>query len=136
MLRFSLFSLLLTLSACTTKTTSPSVPLQDTSWQLSALSEPLNQKPRPYLILHSEGQRIRGSDGCNRFTGRYQLNQHQLKFSQLASTKMACLHQGQLAQQFLTAIAASHSFKQNGAELQLFDETNQKLATFRASSQP
>lgn len=45
-----------------------------------------------HLILKAENNKFNGSAGCNTFFGSYQLNEAslQIKFSQVASTRMAC----------------------------------------------
>jgi len=50
------------------------------------------QRSEPHINLHVEGNRITGSGGCNNFTGSYELMEgNRVLFSQIASTKMACM---------------------------------------------
>jgi copper homeostasis protein (lipoprotein) len=44
----------------------------------------------PFLLLDPTTKRVSGSDGCNRFTGTYELDGSRLRFSGLAGTRMAC----------------------------------------------
>lgn len=45
----------------------------------------------PYMILKFEDNKVMGSGGCNSFTGSYQMDKpHQIAFSKLVATMMAC----------------------------------------------
>ncbi len=67
-------------------------------WKLAVIfgdpvvwNENFNQEP--YLILKTEGNRVIGSDGCNRLMGSYELKKgNHLSFSEIGSTKMACMN--------------------------------------------
>ena len=47
----------------------------------------------PHLILKSEDNRVNGNGGCNSFFGTYELQAdvNRISFSQIGSTRMACL---------------------------------------------
>jgi copper homeostasis protein (lipoprotein) len=70
--------------------------LRGTLWQLVALQESggptLLQPPgrAAELQLDAVSERVSGSGGCNRLMGGFQLQGEELRFSRLASTKMAC----------------------------------------------
>ena len=47
----------------------------------------------PFIILKNENHRVNGNGGCNTLFGTYQITQgNRIKFSQMASTMMACLN--------------------------------------------
>jgi copper homeostasis protein (lipoprotein) len=70
--------------------------LQGQSWRLQALQDgkgpalPKAPDQPPELELAADSDRLSGSGGCNRLMGGYQLKGERLRFSQLASTPMAC----------------------------------------------
>ncbi len=64
----------------------PGPSLRGTLWRLQALQD----GDGPELRLDADADRVSGSGGCNRLIGGFQLEGEQLRFSELASTKMAC----------------------------------------------
>ena len=84
------------------KTTSSSVkPQPDNSitekyWKLIEI----NGKPveattsrEAFITLKNEGQRVNGNGGCNTLNGTYEITPgNRIKFSQMATTMMACLN--------------------------------------------
>jgi putative lipoprotein len=94
-LKTLILSLCLLQAACVhtqTQATKPSqTTLQDTNWVLTRLeSQPVTTTKPTQLRFNAEG-RVSGSGGCNRITGAYQLAGKQIAFSQVASTRMACI---------------------------------------------
>ncbi len=50
-----------------------------------------HQQREAYLILKEEDSRVQGHSSCNSFSGTYELSEgNRIRFSPLASTKMAC----------------------------------------------
>ena len=51
-------------------------------------------KREPHIILKDEGNRVIGNGGCNTLSGSYEIDSaaNRIKFSQMASTMMACLN--------------------------------------------
>jgi heat shock protein HslJ len=47
----------------------------------------------PHIILKAEDNRINGNGGCNTLSGTYEIDRaaNRIKFSQMASTMMACI---------------------------------------------
>jgi len=79
------------------KPAAPAKPaLRGQRWRLQGLqdrTEPgLVQAPDrpPELELAADSERMSGSGGCNRLMGGYRLKGERLRFSQLASSQMAC----------------------------------------------
>jgi len=63
-------------------------------WKLVELfGEPVRQEggmTNAFMTLHAIGNRVNGNLGCNSFFGAYELNENQIKFSQVGSTMMMC----------------------------------------------
>lgn len=72
------------------------LPLRGTSWRLQSLEREDGPAPAPTsgrpveLLFDPDSDRVSGSGGCNRLMGGFELNGAKLRFSPLASTKMAC----------------------------------------------
>jgi heat shock protein HslJ len=72
------------------------VSLTNTYWKLTELmGQPVspadNDKREMHLTLRKEGNTVTGHGGCNSFRGTYTMGTGmQIKFSQMASTLMAC----------------------------------------------
>ncbi len=75
--------------------TGPSQPgVVETQWNLielngSAVNVPGNEG-QVYIYLQQEGDKLSGSDGCNRFFGSYDLSGASLQFHSVTQTLMAC----------------------------------------------
>lgn len=123
-------------------TPAPGTPLVNTYWKLVRLGEqPIKRPAAPnqreaHLVLHTEGQRVAGSDGCNRIMGSFQLDGVRLSFGQLAGTKMACLDGMEQADAFTRALAQVAAWRVDGAVLTLGDASGQLLARFEAVALP
>jgi copper homeostasis protein (lipoprotein) len=110
--------------------------LRNTYWKLTAL----NNKPvfvakrqrEPSLVLHVDNQRMAGSGGCNRVTGRYELKGTELHFGQLAGTMMACPAGMDTEKEFLDALPQVTRWHIAGEHLELYDASGHVLARFEA----
>jgi heat shock protein HslJ len=71
-----------------------STPLVETQWNLVEINDtavkPSTSDARPYIYLQQEGDKLSGSDGCNRLFGSYDLSGSSLQFHSVAQTLMAC----------------------------------------------
>lgn len=110
------------------------VSLEKTEWRLVWLKgtkiETATPQQMPYIQL--ESGRMSGSGGCNRLTGGYELNGNNLKFSQMALTRMACLHGGNTESQFVQALEDVSAWKIASGLLWLMDADGHVLAKFSA----
>ena len=77
-------------------------------------------KREPHLVFQAGG-RVSGSDGCNRFTGSYELKGDAITFGQLASTQMACVGVGNIDQAFLDALKRTTRLAAAADRLQFSD---------------
>jgi heat shock protein HslJ len=66
----------------------------ETQWNLIELNGTAVNVPasegQVYIYLQQEGDKLSGSDGCNRFFGSYDLSGSSLQFHSVAQTLMAC----------------------------------------------
>lgn len=82
-------------------------------------------KGLPELVLNLEGSSISGHDGCNRVNGSMEVMGNRIRFSSLASTKMACPGNNS-ANEFISKMsgkAASYYFKDGFLVLYLIDDS-------------
>jgi heat shock protein HslJ len=72
--------------------TVPSVnaPLFETHWKLVELKGHKIQDSSMYLILNKTESRVEGNGGCNAFSSTFALQNNQITFGPLVSTKMFC----------------------------------------------
>jgi heat shock protein HslJ len=83
---------------------------------------------RAFIRFEAE-DRLIGHGGCNRFFGTYKTSDHELLFSPLNSTRMAC--PGPIMDReaaLFDALSKTRSFQIVGTELRLLDANNQQVA--------
>ena len=85
-----------------------------------------------HMVLITEGSRVRGFSGCNKFTGTYKVEEDHFQFSQMASTRMACMDGMEQEQRFLSALEGTTGFKISGDSLSLHGADGQLLLRFEA----
>lgn len=74
------------------------------TWNVHSVDEyPVVEKNTP-KIQFSDGGKVSGATGCNRFTGNYKIQGNILKFGPLAMTKRACVPNLNDQERFFTAI--------------------------------
>ncbi len=104
-------------------------------WKLIELNgEPVaaaeNQAREPHFILKIENNRVTGSGGCNTFNGTYTIeNLNRIKFSQMATTMMACFDM-EIESNFLKALEMADNYTVNGDTLSLNRARMAPLARF------
>jgi putative lipoprotein len=114
----------------------PDVSLTDTYWKLTEIDgQPaaLGAGERElHLVLSSEGSRVHGFSGCNRFTGSYERNGSQLRFSTLATTRKACVEGMEQEQRFLKALGEMARFTLSGERLAFYTGDERLILRFKA----
>ena len=112
--------------------------LRKTYWKLVQIGErpitPADQQQEAHLIFHAEDGRVTGSGGCNRLTGGYTLSGDSLRFSGVASTRMACMRGMETESSFLAALDHVRSWRISNRQLELLDEDGKTLLRFTAQS--
>jgi heat shock protein HslJ len=110
--------------------------LMNTYWKLTQLGEMQIVTPADareiHLVLQADDSRAAGFSGCNRFTGGYVLDGDNLRFSQLAGTRMACVARMDTEKDFLAMLNAVARWQISGEMLQLLDADGHTLATFQS----
>lgn len=98
-------------------------------WRPVRIDETSVPRDSPAFIRFETEDRLVGHGGCNRFFGTYKIAEHELSFSAVNSTRMACpaLIMDQEAALF-DALGKARSFERTGTELRLFDANNREVA--------
>jgi copper homeostasis protein (lipoprotein)/putative lipoprotein len=117
----------------------PDAALMGTYWRAVAIDgTAVAPQPKPreaHLVFAPQGFRVSGSTGCNRVTGTFAQTAESFRFSQMASTKMACpppLDSQERA--FLKALDATVAVQISGNTLELKDSTGKVRLRFEACS--
>lgn len=112
----------------------PVAPLEKTEWKLAWLSgariEIGTPQQVPYIQLDPESHRVSGSGGCNRLMGGYELEGDHLKFTQMAMSRMACLHGGDTEAAFSKALEQVREWMISKGKLLLLDANHHVVAKF------
>ncbi len=110
--------------------------LENTLWGLTRLhDEPVvmeNLDREPSLLLRAQDHRLTGSGGCNRLMGSYELDGEQIRFGEVASTRMLCPDGQDIETTFLSTLAQVRAWKILGQHLELSDGDGRLLARFEA----
>ncbi len=112
----------------------PVVMLEDTMWQLTALTKSLNSnqiQDGAFLNFQSTGKRIKGSTGCNRLMANYRVQDNFLKLSEISSTKIFCPSGGIIQEAlFIEALTDTRAWRIKDKHLYLLDEKGETVAVF------
>lgn len=116
--------------------TKPDVTLTNTYWRLVELADAPVERPEgqrePHIQLGANERQVRGSGGCNRLTGRYELDGTRLRLGPLATTRMACPEGMEQERALLIALDEAVGYLITGETLQIWGEDGQVSATFEA----
>jgi heat shock protein HslJ len=104
----------------------PDAALVGTYWRAVEIDgnpvTPQSEKREAHLVLMSEGKRVSGSTGCNRFTGTFEQTADGYRFSKMAVTKMACPPPlDALERAFLQALGVTASVRISENTLEMID---------------
>lgn len=113
-------------------TSSPTHPLNDTNWTLSNLNGISALAGTP-VTLHLAGDKIDGTDGCNRYSSTYTVNGAKFTVNKnVISTMMACSEAiMQQAAAYTLALTQAANYKVENQQLLLLDANGKTLATFK-----
>lgn len=114
----------------------PPATLPGTQWDLDvgALGGAGSEDIASDLRFGADG-RVSGSDGCNTFTGGYEVDGSSLRFGPLASTRKACVGAAQqVADRVSAALADVRSFSAGADTLVLKDDGGTPLLRYRAGA--
>ncbi len=91
-------------------------PLAGTEWRLATFGPPGGEAPpldeTEITLGFPDAETVRGSAGCNTYSGTYELGDGSLAFDAFAATEMACPNTAVMEQEsaFLQALGAATSF--------------------------
>lgn len=151
MKKYLFFILLLSL-ACNEPTTNNDADVPDTAdnteqdesindlWSLEKIegedfvfTEQNGLREVPQLEIIVFDKTFSGNDGCNRIQGKIaKLNDREVQFGEIASTKMACQNT-QIPDQFTQAIRATKKYNVKAGRLFLYDQDNKELLRMKAT---
>jgi heat shock protein HslJ len=105
-------------------TAAPAAGLPGTKWDLRYMVDAAKQSKSSLLantqitlIFGADGN-LNGSDGCNQYSGTYQVNGNQITVGPLISTQMACSQDiMQQESTYLIALQSATSFEQTAQQL-------------------
>jgi heat shock protein HslJ len=115
----------------------PPQTLEGTHWRaikLSGLPASRGDTAREPHLQFLEGDRVSGSDGCNRITGSYWIDGGSITFEHIAATQMACLDSPGTEAPFRNALESAARFALAGDFLELFDAMGRGLAVFEGAA--
>ncbi len=112
----------------------PASQLEDRIWQLVTLTQSMgtnNIQDGAFLSFQSSDHRVKGSTGCNRLMGSYQLTGSELSLAEIASTKIFCPNGGIVQEaMFIEALTDTTGWKIDANHLYLLNAQNETLAVF------
>ena len=92
------------------------------TWTLTEMEGRRFSADKPNIEFNRDQKRVSGSAGCNRFSGAFEIDGAMLKFSRIASTKMACLDAEvqRIETRFLELLETTTRFEIQGNTLRLY----------------
>jgi heat shock protein HslJ len=119
-----------------TESSSAESKLANTQWRLTSFGatgaeSPVIEGTTITLKFGADG-RAGGSGGCNSYGGEYRERGDNLSFSQIISTKRACLEQNanQQEQRYFAAVETASKFKLSGNRLTIFHGNGRSTLNF------
>ncbi len=138
--KFLLLSFLLLLSCSSSKDdkqqTKQDAALSNTYWKLTEIEGSQvtvkDETKEPHFVLKIN-QNISGNTGCNELYGTYSSSKDNIKFTDIATTKMACLDPDFFSVEikFLNVLKSAANYKITSDTLELYKD-NKLLARFSA----
>ena len=105
-----------------------------TEWKLTWLGgtkiEEAVPQQVPYIQLDPASHHVSGSGGCNRLMGAYELAGDHLRFTQMAMTRMACIHGSETEGAFVKALDQVTMWKISAGKLWLMNADQHVVAKF------
>lgn len=108
--------------------------VEDRMWQLVSLTKSMGTnsiQDGAFLSFQSSDHRIKGSTGCNRLMGSYQLTGQELSLAEIASTKIFCPNGGIIQEAiFIEALTDTAAWKVESNHLYLLNAQQETVAVF------
>ncbi|MDD1751770.1 MAG: META domain-containing protein [Methanotrichaceae archaeon] len=114
-------------------------PLNETIWNLKFYNNGRGGLQAPLLgtnitsIFDQKGT-LSGTTGCNNYNSDFEVNSNLIKIGPIATTRMFCSEpEGVMEQEssYLEALSLATYYRIQGDELELTDENNTKMATYK-----
>jgi heat shock protein HslJ len=80
---------------------------------------------RPTIEIHLKDNKVVGNTGCNDMNGKVDIEEDQITFSDMATTKKFCPES--IEQEFLIALGMVNNYKIEKMELHLFQDDDELL---------
>ncbi len=113
-------------------------PLKGGVWEMTALNgQTIDSTLAPKAIsfqLSETDNKVSGFSGCNRFMGTYTVANDSLSFSQMASTRMACMNAKINENEVLKSFAETVTYKITGNQLALINAEGKTVSTFKKAA--
>lgn len=111
--------------------------LKNTTWVLTDIGgTEINRKGStrniPTIYFDINSSQMNGSDGCNRFVGRYEATTEFIRFSPIAGTRMMCLNGMDIAKNYQQALAKVQAYQVYGHTLKLLDRHGNPVLQYRS----
>jgi heat shock protein HslJ len=104
-------------------------------WNLVQLGDTsVSESKTPYrahLVFDADTLRVAGSGGCDRVSGRFEIDGELLRFGPMASTRMACPDGMDIERQFLKALAQVERYRICCQFLEILNEKGNVIARFK-----
>ena len=84
---------------------------------------PKSSQERPMIEIHLKDKRVSGNTGCNNMNGTVVVEENQIEFSDIITTKMFCAES--IEQEFLIALGKSNNYKIDKMKLYLYEDENE-----------
>jgi heat shock protein HslJ len=97
------------------------------NWKLIALENVGQDYGRASIKFNTAEKKVSGNTGCNNFSGTYETNADRISFDKVASTRMACIGEGNKTEQKMLSYLNNKDLRFDVAEQTLNFYLNDKL---------
>jgi len=110
----------------------PNASLQNTYWKAISIYDidVKTQKKEAHIKFDKKGS-INGNLGCNNFFGSFKIENDNITFSKVGSTRMMCQYMS-TENSFSKIFQNAKKYKITGETLNFFDNENINISTFKA----
>lgn len=115
-----------------TKTTKPNVSLTNTYFKaLNLNGHKVEVIEKEAHIKFAEKGTLNGNLGCNAFFGSFKVNDKNISFENIGSTKMMCSNI-KTEDEFIKVLQNTKTYEIKGEILSFFDEKGDEISSFKA----
>jgi len=84
-----------------------------------------DSKDRPMIEINSKEKKVTGNTGCNSMNGKVEVEEDQIKFSDLITTKMFC--ENSIESEFLISLGMVNNYKIEKLKLHLYRDDEELM---------